>query len=118
MTITINLPPATINQLKAEAQATGKDVETVVREAVEAKMSLSHVSLQEVIRPINEAIATSAMSAEEAEAFFEQELSAMRAERKSSQASNDTGRLRLRGAAASGGESIRSRRSVPCVRRE
>jgi ribosomal protein L12E/L44/L45/RPP1/RPP2 len=84
MTITINLPPATLDQLKAEAQATGKDVETVVREAVEVKMALLHVSIQEVIRPINEAIAASGMSPQEAEAFFEQELAAMRAERKSS----------------------------------
>jgi predicted transcriptional regulator len=84
MTITINLPPATLDQLKAEAQATGKDVETVVREAVEAKMALSQMSLQEVLRPLNEAIAASGMTPEEAESFFEQELSAMRAERKSS----------------------------------
>ena len=84
MTITINLPSATLDQVKAEAQATGKDVETVVREAVEVKMALSHVSIQEVIRPINEAIAASGMSPQEAEAFFEQELAAMRAERKSS----------------------------------
>ena len=84
MTITINLPPATLDQLKAEAKATGKDVETVAREAVEVKMALSHVSIQEVIRPINEAIAASGMSPQEAEAFFEQELAAMRAERKSS----------------------------------
>ena len=84
MTITINLPSATLDQVKAEAQATGKDVETVVREAVEVKMALSHVSIQEVIRPINEAIAASGMSPQEAEALFEQELAAMRAERKSS----------------------------------
>jgi hypothetical protein len=84
MTITINLPSATLDQLKAEAQATGKDVETVVREAVEVKMALSHVSIREVLRPINEAITASGMTPEEAEAFFEQELAAMRAERKSS----------------------------------
>jgi hypothetical protein len=84
MTITINLTPATLDQLKAEAQATGKDVETVAREAVEAKMAISHVSMREVLRPINEAIAASGMTPEEAETFFEQELSAMRAERKSS----------------------------------
>ena len=84
MTITINLPPATLDQLKAEAEATGKDVETVVCEAVEAKMALSNVSMQDVLLPINEAIAASGMTPEEAEAFFAQELSAMRAERKSS----------------------------------
>lgn len=84
MTITINLPPATIEQLQAEAQATGKDVETVVQEAVEAKMALSHVSLLEVLRPIQEAVAASGLTPEEAETFFERELSALRAERKSS----------------------------------
>lgn len=84
MTITINLPAATLDQLKAEAQATGKDVETVVREAVEAKMALSHVSLPEVLRPIQKAVAAGGMTPEEAEAFFEQELSALRDERKSS----------------------------------
>ena len=31
MTITVNLPPATIEELKAEAAATGKDVEKLVR---------------------------------------------------------------------------------------
>ena len=83
MTITINLPPATIDQLKAEAEATGKDVETVVREAVEAKMAISHVTFQEVLRPISEAIAESGMTPEEAEEFLARELLAMRAERKS-----------------------------------
>jgi hypothetical protein len=47
-------------------------------------IALSRVSLQEVLRPINEAIAASRTTPEEAEAFFEQELSALRAERKSS----------------------------------
>jgi hypothetical protein len=47
-------------------------------------VAFSHVSLQEVLRPINEAIAASGTTPEEAEAFFEQELSALRAERKSS----------------------------------
>ena len=39
MTITVNLPPATIEQLEAEAAATGKDVEKLVREAVQTKLA-------------------------------------------------------------------------------
>ena len=84
MTITIHLPPATEERLRQEAEAKGKDLSTLVVEAVEAKMALAHVSLEDVLRPINEAIAAGGMSPEEAEALFEQELSAMRAERKSS----------------------------------
>lgn len=84
MTITIDLPAETEKLLRQEAAAKGKDLSTLVVEAVEAKMALSHVSLQDVLRPINEAIAASGMSPKEAEAFFEQEVSAMRAERKTS----------------------------------
>jgi hypothetical protein len=84
MIITINLPPATFDLLQAEAQAKGTDVETVVREAVEAKMALSHVSIFEALKPVNDAIAESGMTPEEAEAFFEEELMAVRAERRSS----------------------------------
>jgi len=84
MTTAINFPPATLSRLQAEAQKSGKDIDTIVTEAVEARMAIAHVSLQDVLRPINEAIAASGASPEEAEAFFEQELSAMRAERKSS----------------------------------
>ncbi len=51
MKITINLPPATLDQLKAEATATGEDVETVVREAVEMKMVLPRVSMRDVVSP-------------------------------------------------------------------
>lgn len=80
----IKFPPETLSRLQAEAEKSGKDIDTLVTEAVEARMALSHVSLQDVLRPINEAIAASGMTPEEAEVFFEQELSAMRAERKSS----------------------------------
>ena len=39
MTLTIDFPPATLEKLKAEAAATGKDLQTVVREAVDAKFA-------------------------------------------------------------------------------
>ncbi len=82
MVTSINLPPATLSRLQAEAKKSGKDIDTLVTEAVEARIALSYLSFQDVLRPIQEAIAASGMSPEEAEAFFEQELAAMRAERK------------------------------------
>jgi hypothetical protein len=83
MVTTIHFPASTIIRLKAEAEKTGKDIDTIVTEAVEARMALSRVSLAEAVRPIQEALTASGTSAEEAETVFEQELSAMRAERRS-----------------------------------
>jgi hypothetical protein len=83
MSTAINFPPNTLSRLQAEAQKSGKDIDAFVTEAVEARMALSRVSLEDVLRPLNEAIAASGVTPEEAEAFFEQELAAMRAERKS-----------------------------------
>ena len=83
MITSISFPPATLTRLHAEAVKSGKDLDTLVTEAVEAKMAISHMSLEDVLRPLNEAIADSGATPEEAEAFFEQEHSAMRAERKS-----------------------------------
>jgi len=83
METTINLPPATLGRLQLEAEKSGKDIDTFVTEAVEARIAISRVSLQDVLGPIHEAIAASGTTPEKAEAFFEQELSAMRAERRS-----------------------------------
>ena len=49
MTITITLPPATEQRLRAEAEATGKDVGTLVVEAVEARLSLAKLSLRDAL---------------------------------------------------------------------
>ena len=86
MTITINLPPATLEQLQAEAQATGKDVETVVRDAVDTRLARRKQTFAEVLKPIHDAVDASGMTPEEAEAFFDQQLSEMRAERRSGKA--------------------------------
>ena len=85
MTITINLPPATHEQLKAEAQATGKDVETVVREAVEEKLARRKRTFAEILKPIHDEVEASGMSEEEVTALLEKELNAVRLERSSAQ---------------------------------
>ena len=77
MTFTINLPQATVDRI----QASGKYVETYVKKAVEAKLALSKVSLKDALRPLQDAVEASGMNGAEAEAVFERELLAVRAER-------------------------------------
>jgi hypothetical protein len=83
LTITINLSPATLEQLKAEAQATGKDVETVVREAVETKLARRKQTFAEILKPIHDAIEESGTSEDEVESLIDKELKAVRKERHS-----------------------------------
>ncbi len=83
MTLTINLPPATLAQIKAEAQATGKDVETFVLEAVESKLARRRQTFAEILKPIHDAVEASGMSEQEVESLIDEELKAARAERRS-----------------------------------
>jgi hypothetical protein len=85
MTITVNLPPATIEQLEAEAAATGKDVEKLVREAVQTKLARRKQTFAEVLKPIHDAVDESGMSEEEVQALLDKELKAVRKDRRSSQ---------------------------------
>ena len=84
MTLTINLPTATLDQIRAEVRATGQDVETFVLEAVESKLARRQ-TFAEVLKPIHEATAASGMSEDEATALFDQELKNVRSERRSAQ---------------------------------
>ncbi len=82
MSITINLPPATLDWLHAQSQASGKNVETLVAEAVESKLAFSKLSFADAIRPLQDAVAASGLRAEEAEKIFEEELATSRRERR------------------------------------
>ena len=83
MTLTIDIPQATVDRIRAEAQASGKDVETFVREAVEAKLARRKQTFAEVLKPIHDAVAASGMREEDVDALLEGELRALRAERRS-----------------------------------
>ena len=85
MTITVNLPPATIEQLEAEAAATGKDVEKLVREAVQTKLARRKQTFAEVLKPIHDAVDESGMSEEEVQTLLDKELKTVRKDRRSSQ---------------------------------
>jgi hypothetical protein len=68
MTITNTLPPATEERLKAQAEATGKNICTLVVEAVEARLSLAQFSLRDVLAPASDHVARSG------DAFFDSPL--------------------------------------------
>ena len=84
MTITINLPPATEQKLHAHAAATGKDVETFVREAVELKLALSDHSFRELLGPLHREVEESGIAEEQLAGWVDGEVAAARAERATS----------------------------------
>ena len=86
MTITIHLLSAKLEQLQAEAQATGKDVETVVRDAVDARLARRKQTFAEVLRPIHDAVEASGLNEDEVNGLLDKALKDVRAERSSSQA--------------------------------
>ncbi len=81
MTISLNLPPATVHELEVRSAATGKDISTLVTEAVQADIALSKVTLKDVLVPMQDAIASSGMTPDETERFLAQQLADVRAER-------------------------------------
>ena len=82
MTITITLPPATEQRLQAQAQATGKNIGTLVVEAVEAGLSLSQLGLRDILAPVHADFRQSGMSGAEVESLLQDELDGARSERK------------------------------------
>jgi len=84
MTLTIDFPPATLDKLKAEAQATGKDMQTVVREAVEAKYARRRQTLAEILRPIHDEVEASGISEQQLDDLVDQAVAEARTERKAS----------------------------------
>lgn len=84
MTIMIDFPPATLEQLKAEAEATGKDVATFVREAVDARLARRRRTFAEILKPIHDAAQASGMSQEDLDKLAELAVTEARAARQAS----------------------------------
>jgi len=82
MTITITLPPTTEERLRAQAEATGKDIAELVVEAVEARLSLAEVGLRAILAPVHEDFRKSGMTEAELEPLLDETLAEARAERK------------------------------------
>jgi hypothetical protein len=84
MTLTINLPTATIEKLRAEAAASGKDVDTLVREAVEVKLAVSGRSFRDIMAPVHQDFRKSGMSEDELDTLVDEAMADARAARKTS----------------------------------
>jgi len=84
MTITINLPSATIEKLKIQAAASGKDVDTFVREAVEAKLAVAGRSFRDIMEPVHKEVAASGMSEDDVDTLVDEAVADARATRNAS----------------------------------
>jgi predicted transcriptional regulator len=84
MTLTIELPPATIEKLQAEARATGKAVQTLIAEAVEARFARRRQTFAEILRPLHDQVEASGVSEEELANLVDQAVAGARAERRPS----------------------------------
>jgi hypothetical protein len=83
MTITINLSPATEERLRAQAEATGKNVSTLVVEAVEARLSLAQLGLRDILAPAHADFHRSGMTEAELDTLLQDSLDESRSERRS-----------------------------------
>jgi hypothetical protein len=84
MTLTIDFPPATLEQLKAEAAATGKDIQTVVREAVEARFARRRQTFADILKPIHDEVEASGIGEDELEKLVDDTVADARAQRRAS----------------------------------
>jgi plasmid stability protein len=82
MTVTINLPQATEDRLRARAAATGKDMDTLVVEAVDASLAISELNLRTILAPVHEDFRTSGMTELELDEILNEALMESRADRK------------------------------------
>jgi hypothetical protein len=81
MTLTIDLSAETERKLLAQAAATGKDVATLVREAVEEKLGGRIHTFAEVLAPVHEDFRQSGMDEAELDALLDTTLAQVRKER-------------------------------------
>ncbi len=82
MTITITLPPATEERLRAQSEATGKNISTLVVEAVEARLSLAQLSLRDILAPAHADFQRSGMTEAELQTLLQESLDESRSERR------------------------------------
>jgi len=80
MTLRIDFPPATLEQLKAEAAATGKDIQTVVSEAVEARFARRRQTFADILKPIHDEVEASGIGEDELEKLVDDAVEDARAD--------------------------------------
>ena len=88
MTLTITLPPATEARLRVEAVATGKDLSTLVVEAVEARLAVRDATFRQILAPVHDEVRQSGISEANLDTLLAEELTAARTERAQNRASD------------------------------
>ena len=83
MTITITFPPETEERLRAQADATGKNISTLVVEAVEARFSVSQLSLREILAPAHDDFRQSGLTESSLDSLLEESRDDARTARRS-----------------------------------
>jgi hypothetical protein len=81
MTIIIHLPEAMLERVQAAANASGKDLDTSVVEAIEPKSAGRKRTLADLLKPLHDAVETSGLSEVEVQTLLEQEFEAHRRNR-------------------------------------
>jgi len=82
MTITITLPPGIEQRLRAQAEATGKAIGTLVVEAVVSRLALANLSLKEILGPVHDDFRQSGMNEGELDTLLQESLDQARSDRK------------------------------------
>jgi len=85
MSITIELPPETEQKLRHRAAASGRDVLAFVVDTLEEKLRSPPESFEEILAPIHEEFRESGMTESELDEFLQQEIEAVRKERRAKQ---------------------------------
>ncbi len=85
MTLTIELAPATLEKLQAEARATGKDVQARIGEAIEAQFARRRQTFAEILRPRHGEVEAGGAREQELTELVDQAVAAARAEARPSQ---------------------------------
>lgn len=75
--------PATEQQRRAHAEATGKNISAFVVEAVEARLALAQLRIQDILAPANAELRRSGMSEADHNSLLEESLEKARSERRS-----------------------------------
>lgn len=82
MTITLDLPPATLDRLRRHSASTGKDVNDCIETAVESYLNLTTKSFDELFAPLRKQVAESGLSDDQVDDLLQEAIDESRAERK------------------------------------
>ena len=88
MTITITLPPEMEQRLRAQAEATGKNISMLVVEAVEAQLSLEKLGLRDILASAHLDFHKSGMTDAQLDELLSESLEDSRSERRAASASS------------------------------